>query len=260
MGYFYFDESIHPRGRFVLGAFAYSEESLDNPVSEALRQGGLTPGIDEFKSGALMDRDPRQRQVRELLFEIARKFCRLGIVIAPAESRGVLGCEALRGLHKILSTNTFETISHKAFFDEGIFLNASAALRASGDLFHGQPCSFQFEQDSSEILGLQVSDLVAHSSAIMLLAQLGLMKKRIKAGVNSGYDPDSDIWLDLTLWASLRPNFFAAPAPHPDTWKSQLDFQVDVASRGLHIAETCEEGVRRAALTRFDSMYLGCIH
>src|SRR5215470_2088391 len=28
MGYFYFDESIHPQGHFILGAFAYSDEAL----------------------------------------------------------------------------------------------------------------------------------------------------------------------------------------------------------------------------------------
>jgi len=37
MGFFYFDESAHPKGRFALGAFAYSENWLEQPVADALR-------------------------------------------------------------------------------------------------------------------------------------------------------------------------------------------------------------------------------
>jgi hypothetical protein len=66
--------------------------------------------------------------------------------------------------------------------------------------------------------------------------------------------------LEFELWAGLRRSFFAAPPPPVDSWDSQLDYQVDVASRGLHIAEGCDSNVRDAALARFDRMYLGCIH
>jgi hypothetical protein len=58
MGFFYFDESIHPDAKFTLGAFVYAENDLDEVVAGALRQGGLIPRIDEFKSGARMDRSP----------------------------------------------------------------------------------------------------------------------------------------------------------------------------------------------------------
>ncbi len=68
----------------------------------------------------------------------------------------------------------------------------------------------------------------------------------VKAGENSDYDPDSEVNLDFELWTTLRYNFFAA-APTPiDSWKSQLDFQVDVESRGLFIADSCETQTREA--------------
>jgi hypothetical protein len=95
---------------------------------------------------------------------------------------------------------------------------------------------------------------------MMLLEQLGLLKKMVKAGENSGYDPNQHIELGFELWAGLRRRFFAAPPPPVDSWKSQLDYQVDVASRGLHIADGCDSCVRDAALARFGTMYLGCIH
>ncbi len=111
-----------------------------------------------------------------------------------------------------------------------------------------------------KILGLRVADLIAHTCATMLLAQLGIVKKTIKAGPNSGYDPDGDMPLEFSLWATLRYNFFATSQPPYETWKSQLDFKVDVESRGLHISDSCDDAVKSAALSRFGSMYLGCIH
>jgi hypothetical protein len=111
-----------------------------------------------------------------------------------------------------------------------------------------------FEQDSRQVLGLEVADLVAHTCAVMLLAELGLVKKTVKAAENSGYDPDSDMELEFELWAGVRYSFFAAAPPPPDQWESQLDFQVDVEARGLHVAATCDPEVRRAALARFGSI------
>jgi hypothetical protein len=111
-----------------------------------------------------------------------------------------------------------------------------------------------------KVLGLQVADLIAHTCATILRAQLGSVKKTIKPGPNSGYDPDGDMPLDFGLWAGLRYNFFAAAPPPYETWKSQLDFSVDVESRGLHISTLCDNAVKNAALFRFGKMYLGCIH
>ena len=260
MGTFYFDESIHPRGKFTLGAFVYSEESLDQPVAEALLKSGLRPRVDEFKSGARMDQNACQKQARALLHTVVHDHCRIGVVVTPPSPRNLLGGEGLRGLHKILSMNTFRTTPHDVFFDEGIFSGTGPGAHAADAHCVCQPCSFHFEQNSRQVLGLQVADLIAHTCATMLLAQLGLVNKKVKAGHNSGYEPNLDMELEFELWEDVRWNFFAAAPPHPDTWKSQLDFQVDVASRGLHVAETCDEGVRSAALARFGSMYLGCIH
>ena len=121
MGFFYFDESIHPNGKFALGAFAYAEHDLQEIVAEALRESGLTPQVDEFKSSARMDRSPEQRCARQHLRSIVRRHCRIGIVVAPHLPRQQLGREALQGLKKILSTNHFESARHQVFFDEGVF-------------------------------------------------------------------------------------------------------------------------------------------
>jgi hypothetical protein len=93
----------------------------------------------------------------------------------------------------------------------------------------------------------------------MLLANMGFITKQVKVCESSGYEPE-DIDLAFLLWASLRSNFFAAPPPPLDQWESQLDFQVDVQSRGLFVADSASNELRAAAQKTFGKMYLGCIH
>jgi hypothetical protein len=260
VGFFYFDESIHQAGKFSLGAFAYSETELGAPVNQALIRSGLIPFIDEFKSSAHMDGNPKQALLRDQLRIVLRENCRIGLVIAPDQPRELLGSEAFLGLNKILSTNQFKSASHDVFFDQGMFGRGSTARRKSQSLCLLHRCKFHFEQDSKQVLGLQVADLIAHTCAIMLMAQRGFLRKTVKAGQDSGYDPELDIELDFELWASVRWNFFAAAPPPPELWESQLDFQVEVESRGLHVAAACSPELTSAAIARFGRMYLGCIH
>lgn len=104
-GFFYFDDSTHEKGGFTLGAFVYSERSLDGPVSEALRASDLVPYVDEFKSGSRMDRHPEQVRARYELRGVFRSLCRVGVIVAAVSAPGELGLEALMGLEKIISAN-----------------------------------------------------------------------------------------------------------------------------------------------------------
>ncbi len=92
----------------------------------------------------------------------------------------------------------------------------------------------------------------------MLLDALGLLSKVVKAGPDSGYDPDLDIELGFELWASVRYQFFSSGLPN--NVHSNEDMVVEVAPYGLHIAESCSAKLRQAALARFGRQYLGCIH
>ena len=149
---------------------------------------------------------------------------------------------------------------HKVFVDQGI--TVSGAARETFDDGPGALCELHLNQDSRLIGGIQLADLAAHSMSVMLLEQLGLVKKMVKAGENSGYDPELDIELGFELWASFRYSFFKAPQPKPgpipDDPVGELMF--DVESYGLHIAASCDEKLREAALLRFGECYLGCIH
>jgi hypothetical protein len=196
-------------------------------------------------------------QVRDGLHGLL-SLAKIGIVVALAIEHNDFDVQALYGLRKILTSSGLGTSGHVIFLDQGMvrrrenFEVLASKLGLDGNAIHP-------EEDSVRIGGLQIADLVAHTCATLRRAEMGLMTKQVKAGNNSGYEPDLDLDLAFVLWVGLRWNFIAAPPPI-ETWTSQLDFQADVASRGLYIAETCSHELRSAALTRFGKSYLGCLH
>lgn len=257
MGHFYFDESIQEKAGFIIGAFVYSNGDLTPPVYAALTEAGLKPGVDEFKSGARMVTNPAQDMVRKLLRSILQHL-HVGLVVIPSSCRDTLGTEAITGLDKIIRANALTNGAHHVFIDEGIEVD-----QALLDAFHiniGVHCKFNLNQDSKQIGGIQMADLAAHSMGVMLLEHLGHLKKMVKAGENSGYDPDLDMELGFELWASLRYAFFKAPQPIPGPEDPLGDLMFDVTNYGLYIAPTCDDALQKAASERFGECYLGCIH
>ncbi|MBS1115350.1 MAG: hypothetical protein H6Q94_1079 [Nitrospirae bacterium] len=45
MGYFYFDESMHSKGEFILGAFVYSPSDVNEEIEVAIKSCGLVPDL-----------------------------------------------------------------------------------------------------------------------------------------------------------------------------------------------------------------------
>ena len=259
MGYFYFDETIQERGGFIIGAFVYSPNDVTPKVYSVIEQVGLRPGIDEFKSGARMDRNPKQAELRNHLTGVLRNT-RIGVVVASVTERTTLGREALLGLRKILLANGLAQKPHSVYLDEGIPIDSDTTKSILGQ--SATLCAIHPSQDSKLIGGIQLADLVAHSLGGMLLEHLGLVSKKVRAGENSGYDPDLEIELGFELWASLRYQFFKAPQPNPGPIPDDPvgDLIFDVENYGLHISEGCSQTLKDAALGRFGDCYLGCIH
>jgi hypothetical protein len=254
---FYFDESIHPRGGFILGAYVFGPDPT-NDVNAALAAVGLDPDRDEFKSSTKMTEHPEQQALRRELYNILHLTYHYAVVIVPYKERASLGTEALSGLAKICRANGLTQQRQRAYFDNGIFSSAGRALELTEQSGLSKYCDVHPEQDSRRVKGLQLADLVAHICATMLLDALGLLSKLVKAGPNSGYDPNLDIELGFELWASVRYQFFNGGLPA--NVQSNEEMVVEVAPYGLHIAESCPPTLRHAALARFGKQYLGCIH
>jgi len=261
MGYFYFDESIHSRAGLIVGAFVHTEAPLEPAVAAVLRRLGLQPGIDEYKSGTRIPTDPVEAKLREdLRDEIQRLYGRVGLLVAPSTDRHLLARDAMAALKKLLSTNTFDSRAHTAYFDEGVFTGSTVAHRLAIELDLSELVTIEPSVDSRVVGGIQVADLAAHTMATMLLECLGLVKKQVKAGPNSGYEPDLEFELGFELWASLRYQLFSRTVPEAPNGSKLPGPVHDVASCGLYVSERCNEELRHAAHARFGSVYLGCIH
>jgi hypothetical protein len=256
MGFFYFDESIHERAGFILGAYVYSAEDISPLVNDCLISLGLRPGEDEFKSSSLMIEDERQRKLRDMLKQLLKNV-KIGLVVVPSMEREDLGVEALRGLKKISDANGLTSQHQEVYFDEGIiFKNQIETIR---DFDLDTFCSLFFDKDSRKIGGLQLADLVAHTLSVMLLETLGFVKKTVKVGHNSGYDPDLDVELGFELWASIRYSFFT---------QDKIDLEADpiegitleTKPYAVHTSSSCTSALCEAVQERFGTMYIGCIH
>lgn len=259
MGHFYFDETIQERGGFIIGAFVYSPNDISPLVFSAIEQVGLRPGVDEFKSGTRMDRNPKQAELRNRLMGILSNT-RVGVVVVPAAERTLLGHHALLGLRKMLSANGLAEKPHSVFLDQGITVDRGSCKDLLGG--PGVFCKIYLSQDSKLIGGIQLADLTAYLLGGMLLESLGLVSKLVRAGQNSGYDPDLEIELGFELWASLRYQFFKAPQPNSGAIPEDPvgDPVFDVENFGLHISDGCPQALKDAAVQRFGTCYLGCIH
>jgi hypothetical protein len=257
MSTFYFDESIHDRGEFILGAYVYGPDP-DSQVTEAMRRCGLQPDCHEFKSSARMDEHPEQAALRRELRGLLTANYRIGVLVSPSSARLDLGRETLLGLDKIVRANRLASAKPRIFLDQGIFASADDALELADRIGVSQVCEVHPEQDSRQVKGIQLADLVAHTCSTMLLETLGLVTKKAKAGPNSGYDPDLELDLGFELWASIRYQFFSE-GPSQPVHRNE-DMVVDVAPYGLHIASSCTDSLAKAAMQRFGKCYLGCIH
>lgn len=259
MAYAYVDESIHDRAEFIIASVVFSNRDLTPEVFQAIEKVGLRPGVDEYKSSDRKSGNVPQQKLRAYLRRMLVGL-HFGLVVIPSKFRSALGVECCKAIPTFARANCFRGTSLDIFFDAGI--RVTRELQAELERSLQATVSIHHSQDSRCIGGLQVADLVAHTAAIMLLEQLGYVNKTVKAGPRSGYDPDLEINLGFELWASLRYSLLCSPTAYGDIEADHVMAAAtfDVDGYGLHIVEACAESLRSAALERFGTVYLGCIH
>jgi hypothetical protein len=257
MGLLYIDDSVHDIAGFVMAACVYCKKDLTTEIGNILESEGFDPLKDEFKSGANYRHKPKMADVRSRVHLLVSDYTRFGLVIVPREDRENLGFECLLALRQFIDSNNLIG-SHEIFFDQGLFPSISKAEMAVANL-NFKDCNFHFEQDSKAIRGLQLADLVAHTCSIILKDKLGIGRKMVKAGENSGYDPDLDIELSFELWASLRYNFFCEKRKKVID-DPIVDYTFNVSPYGLFISAKCDSNLFNASESTFGSVYQGCIH
>ena len=257
MAYLYFDESIRDQGKFIVGALVVSDNNVSNEICEKWTSMGLNPDSNEYKSSAIKNGNEisvKQRSyIRKMLMH-----SKLALVVLPIEDRRQLGNYCAELILQLLNTDLLKGKEHHVYIDENIRVSRDNQVRL---LEKGVNCLLN--SDSSIFAGIQLSDHASHALGGMLLEEMGIVKKQVKAGKNSGYHPDDMLALGFELWASLRysllgkQTYIEGLSPPPDDPANPY-FLID--GHGLYIAPTCSENLGESVRKRFGINYLGCIH
>lgn len=258
MGYFYIDDSVHDEAGFVIGACVYSDIDLTSKVSEVIIESGFDPKEFEYKSSTNYSKEPEKIEVRTKLKRMLQEHCKLGMVIIPRSSREELGYECIRAVKQFIDNNENIKLPVKVFMDGGMFKSTEKANSLISKL-ELKECEFNLEQNSKEVAGIQLADLSAHGLSIQLKDELGLITKTIKAGKNSGYDPNLDIDLGFEMWATTRHILFNQGAKEYSGNVIE-DATLKVEPFGLYLSMSCDNKLKDASRKRFGKVYLGCIH
>jgi len=195
------DESIQQNLGYICVGFAYCEDIPDEHIQKAITQAGLTPGVDEYKSGYRMEGSSARKSLRESIYQVVWEKCKLGVYIAPVEERNRLGTSVAEIANQLVRVNELDR-PQKVFVDEGIVgeIQPSEYIRIEGNC------------DSRKVLGIQLADFVAyHCSYLLKCAILGTAKKILMAPDEPHPLAGEEVELNWILRTNFRRNFFVEP-------------------------------------------------
>ena len=179
-------------------------------------------------------------------------------MVLPNDDRKQLGNYCAELVLQLLDTDMLRKEAHEFYVDENIFIDKDIQRN-----LEDRGVNLYLNSDSKKVAGIQLADHASHALGGMLLEEMGIIKKQVKAGENSGYHPEDMLDLGFELWASLRyalvgdNQYIEGLSPPPDDPANPY-FMID--GYGLYIANSCSEILSAAAKKRFGINYLGCIH
>lgn len=241
------DESIQQDLGYICVGFAYCSDRPDELIQKAITMAGLTPGLDEYKSGYRMEGSSARKVLRDSIYQIVWEKCKLGIYIAPVEERGRLGTSVAEIANQLVQVNELDR-PQKVFVDEGIV----GELKSSDNIQIVGNC------DSRKVLGIQLADFVAyHCSYLLKCAISGTTKKILMAHEEPHPLAGEEVELDWILRTNFRRNFFVELRNIEEITGDDWFFKL--AGYGAFFSSDLSPKVRLAAEETFDSMYFGCV-
>ncbi|UES43655.1 hypothetical protein GFK90_07635 [Roseibium aggregatum] len=257
MAFLYLDDSKHHRFGFSMAALVACDFDPSEALCTMFEKYGYDPSTFEFKSSAKMKGDGNLQRLRLSLKQFIARNCTIAICVVGDDRR--LGAASLELLSAALKHPGLNGIKHEVFFDEGLFSSVKSAEKSLNGSYPASWCHCHFEQNSVEIKGIQLADVVAHTCATMLLDSMGYIEKKVTLDVpgDSAYD-GLEVDLGFEMWAGIRYSFLRQNKPEPKD-----DFEiatVDVFPWGLFVDESVDHKTAAGAMDRFAEMYLGCIH
>ncbi len=272
----YIDESIHDSCGFVATAFVFAEDGFEKIVEEALRDAGLSPPSEEFKSSARMDSDSRMQAARNRMLALAGSKAKVAVFFGTF-NRPTLGKQTLQALQSVVVRNGIDPGALTVYCDEEIFPSAREAIRLHTLFYFLRQCTIYPREDSRKRLGIQVADAVAHSFGRILKEELTGDQKFVDiGGPGTGYDAGTLAPLGWELLMTLRYGLLARPMvqagePYsPGIDPVVLDPEYDdpviygqhpvLLGWGVQIAPEADEVLRSGVENAFGRIWLGCIH
>ncbi len=257
MANLYFDESIRDNGKFIIGALVVSDDDLSAEIKTQWKSMGLNPNSDEYKSSALKINNEVSVEQRIFVRDLLHNS-KLALIVLPNDDRKQLGNYCAELVLQLLDTEILGNEIHELYIDENIFIDKGIRTKLKD---YG--VNLYLNSDSRKEAGIQLADHASHALGGMLLEEMGIIKKQVKAGENSGYHPEDMLDLGFELWASLRyaligkNQYIEGFSPPPDDPANPYFM---VHGYGLYIANSCSKYLIAAAKNRFGINYLGCIH
>ncbi|WP_310440468.1 DUF3800 domain-containing protein [Sulfuricurvum sp.] len=256
MAYLYFDESMREKGEFIVGALVVSDADISSEIREQWSLMGLHPS-DEYKSCSIKN-DNIHQQNKRLVINNYLHESQLAMLVAPLKDRRNLGKYCVELVIQLVTTECLVGSEHFLFLDDNIKVSES-----DRDRLKNLNIECYSKCDSAKIAGIQVADHAAHLLGSILLQAMGIFNKQVKAGENSGYDPDTLIDLDFELWANMRYSFIGKNEyieGHSSLFEENSNPFFKIEGYGLFVAPTCPEELVKSTLNSFGINYLGCIH
>lgn len=240
------DESIQDSLGYMCVGFAYCEESPDRAINDAIALAGLTPGIDEYKSGYRMANSSSRHELRDRIYQIVLERCKLGLYIAPVSERPALLGVVVDIVEQIIQRNNLSG-PQSVFVDGGI-------------LGSFKPCDgiqVEFDCDSKRVPGIQLADFVAYHCSYLLKCKLSGTSKKILIEETPHPLSGEEVDLDWMVRTNFRRHFFVEQRNVEEITGDDWFFKL--AGYGAFFSPGLSPQVRSAAEDTFDSMYFGCV-
>lgn len=240
----YVDESIHVRGNFIVIAAVVTDYDVNPEIHSLLSEHGFRPKIDEFKSSMPMADNAPARLVRDEIKSIILAKCRAAFIVCSISERGSIMSLIARLVRQLRGREGVEPAI--IYFDEGI---------AQQEIVLPYGLSSISRCNSKNVSGIQLADCAAHTISMLILAELGLVRKMVPS---PDHYLDPEVELDWELWSEIRYSLSSGePIGGYDLtgWCEPM-----MHPYGLLISENCTLEVSEAASRRLDGVWVGCIH
>jgi len=250
---FYVDESIHKKGNFMIVSWVYSCECIEQKCLECYKEKKINHLEFEFKSGNRFDgiSDDQKKifkELRECLYLIIGDL-KFGISVFNYFERYKIKDQLFLFLKNTVQKNKLSCSGEiSVFCDQGLLNSSSSFKKEKLSLQCGTEFVLHENADSKKVLGLQLADLVAHTSATMFLEELGIKSKKF----------NDDSTLGFELWNRLRRSFFSTGLSEKDMESGE--FNVEVKDYGFFTSNLLEGALFESANKLFKEMYYGCIY